>query len=179
MNKRTAAFLTALTALTVLVACMDVTLPTTTPAPAPTIVVTQNQNSHNSGPVPVSPGSPTEPTSGAIYKVKTGFFGGVCPGGNLIAPGQTDLKVGCAGTVTATPKVMNPDGVTDRDATVLEHGSDDAVEWFYDFGADKLASARNGSNNFNRNAEAKAAGAYRLCARVRGVVGCVEGTVTQ
>ncbi len=125
-------------------------------------------------------GTPAPGVAGVIYKVKVGFFGGTCPGGSPIGAGQTELKVGCAGELTATPKVKNPDGITDRDATPLEHGEGDgAIEWRYDFGEANLPSTKNFSNQFNRHAEAKIPGPYRLCATVKGVVGCAEGNVLQ
>lgn len=168
-----AAFVTTLGALTFM-ACVDVTIPSPGPGGGGggTVVVTQNQDSQNAGPS----ARPTPGGSGLIYKVKVGFFGGDCPSGPLPA-GQTLLEVGCNGDMTATPKILNADGGTDRDATEVEHGPDDEVIWTAAAGAEVLACVTSPANGFNRICSAKRRGAWQQCASVKGVRGCAEGTV--
>src|SRR5262245_19459726 len=42
------------------------------------------------------------PAAGPIVSVRTGFFGGVCPGGGEVR-NDAPMRVGCTGFATATP----------------------------------------------------------------------------
>jgi len=172
MNTR---YVPVLVALLCFSACTEINLPTTG-SPAPNVTVIQQVDSGNSGTTTPRP-APGQVGDGVIYKVKVGTFGGSCKSGTPVAGASTTIPVGCSLAVTATPKVRNPDGVTDRDATELEHGPADSVEWTADLGGDKLVCVRDPANNFNRVCESRFAGPFRHCARVKGIVGCFEGVV--
>lgn len=165
----------AIGAAAFLFACTEIYFPGPTgpSGGGPVVIVTQNQGSHNGDtPASTAPGG----GSGAIYKVKVGFYGGTCPSGPMVA-GQTQLQVGCSGDMTATPKVQLPEG-GDRDATVLEHGDGDDVVWAADIGPDVVVCVTSPANGFNRSCAAKKAGPWRQCAVVKGVKGCAEGSVS-
>lgn len=141
-----------------LVACETPTTPTTI-----NIWNNQNVSGETASPTP----SPSPGT--AVAKVAVGFYGRSCPSGTPPAV-PNDLRVGCTGAITATPKDASGNPMSPAD-----HGP--AIEWFYDYGSEVLPTYPGASNDFNRTASAAAPGAYRLCASVKGVVGCMEGTV--
>jgi hypothetical protein len=114
---------------------------------------------------------PLSPEDQFAY-VRTAFFGFKCdPGVVTPPPSSGDLLVICSGIVTATPKDAN--GINTPPSI---HGSD--ISWNLRSGDDVVSvyPALDG-NIFNYIVQAKAVGAFSLCATVRGVEGCLNGRV--
>lgn len=104
--------------------------------------------------------------------VRTAFFGFKCePGIVTPIPAAGELLVVCSGIVTATPKDSN--GVN---TPASLHGND--ISWRLRSGDAAVAvyPALDG-NIFNYIVQAKAVGAFSLCATVRGIEGCLNGRV--
>jgi hypothetical protein len=145
-----------------LVACETPTNPTT-------ITINNNQTVSGAASPTPAPGATPPGTGAPVASVSVGFYGRSCPSGTPPAA-PNDLRVGCSGSITATPKDVDGTPMSPAD-----HGP--VIHWFYEYGAGVLPSSPSPSNDFNRNASAAAAGTYRLCAEVKGVIGCMEGTV--
>ena len=107
-----------------------------------------------------------------IDSIRVGFFGINCGRGNPVPRnGEKILPVGCRGYVTATPKQVNGD-----DVPASNHGPN--IEWFILEGADKISvQAPTFASDFNKDVVAVRTGTFGLCATVRGVTGCLMGTV--
>ena len=117
-------------------------------------------------------GFPLSPEDQFSY-VRTAFFGYQCGGDvKLPVPATGQLPVVCSGIVTATPKDAN--GINTPPEI---HGSD--VSWRLRSGADVVSAypALDG-NIFNYIVQARAVGAFSLCATVGGKEGCLNGRVT-
>lgn len=103
-----------------------------------------------------------------------GFFGISCKKNNKPVPnnGAGQLPVGCKGFVTATPKYANGD-----DVPLSVHGPD--IDWDLQTG-DGYVEVRPPSfpSDFNKDLVGLRAGPFSLCATVKGVRGCLNGTVT-
>jgi hypothetical protein len=85
--------------------------------------------------------------------------------------GQKVLPRGCRGYVTASPKDAQGDDVPAR-----VHGPD--IEWFVLYGNDIIdVQTPTFASDFNKDIVGVKTGAFGLCATVRGVTGCLIGTV--
>jgi hypothetical protein len=86
--------------------------------------------------------------------------------------GAGQLPAGCKGFVTATPKYANGD-----DVPLSVHGP--AIDWDLESGA-TIVEVRPPSfpSDFNKDLVGLKVGTFRLCATVKGVQGCLNGTVT-
>jgi hypothetical protein len=85
--------------------------------------------------------------------------------------GERILPRGCRGYVTATPKQANGD-----DVPAAVHGPN--IEWFVLTGDDIIdVQAPTFASDFNKDIVGVRPGAFGLCATVRGVTGCLMGTV--
>ena len=73
--------------------------------------------------------------------------------------------------MTATPKKANGD-----DVPASVHGPD--IEWFVLYGEDLIdVQAPTFRSDFNKDIVGVQTGAFGLCATVKGVTGCLIGTV--
>lgn len=128
--------------------------PTVTPAPTATPTAT-----------------PTEAPNPISY-VRVAFFGISCPGGGDVPDNlRRELPLGCRGSVTATPK--KEDG---RDVSPDDHGPD--IQWELVHGERLVEVRSNPDFPFNRTVIGRRPGPFMLCATVRGVMGCLNATVT-
>jgi hypothetical protein len=107
-----------------------------------------------------------------IDSIRVGFFGINCGRGNPVPRnGEKILPRGCRGYVTATPKQANGD-----DVPASNHGPN--IEWFVLTGAAMIdVQAPTFASDFNKDVVGVQVGAFGLCATVRGVTGCLMGTV--
>src|SRR4029077_2195207 len=127
--------------------------PAATPTPAPT-------------PTPaVNPGS--------IDSIRVGFFGFKCSEGQIVPNnGWKQLPKGCTGYLTATPKKKD-----NSDVPPKEHGSD--IKWNLRACPGFVKSLPPPfPNDFNKDLLGLKQGEFSLCATVKGVEGCLNGTVT-
>jgi len=125
---------------------------------------------------PGTPGTGAAPS--AIDSVRVGFFGVTCTNGKIAPPNASgELPVGCVGDLTATPKVREVAGL--RDATEIEHGEGTPINplWTIESGS-SMVSVQTVDNFFNKRVTGQAVGRFTICATVKGVRGCLEGTVT-
>jgi hypothetical protein len=108
-----------------------------------------------------------------IANVRVAFYGFRCQDG-VAAPrnGAGELPIGCVGYVTATPKKR--DG-TDVDPRI--HGPE--ITWIHRSGHEQIEVHEDNMtfSGFNRLVVPVRQGAFALCAQVRGVEGCLNGTV--
>ena len=106
-----------------------------------------------------------------IDGIRVAFFGFDCPDG-VEAPrnGAGTLPVGCEGFVTATPKTRDNQDVDPR-----VHGPD--IQWIHWEGHEQVRVDFPGVP-FNKTLVGLEPGGFRLCAVVKGVEGCLNGTVT-
>ncbi len=135
---------------------MHATAATPTPAPSPT----------------PTPKATPAPSAGRIDSIRVGFFGINC-GKDKPVPrnGEKKLPIGCRGYVTATPKQANGD-----DVPASEHGPN--IEWFMHYGEDLVdVQAPTFKSDFNKDVVGRKLGAFGLCATVKGVTGCLIGSV--
>ena len=107
-----------------------------------------------------------------IDGVRVAFFGFDCPDG-VEAPrnGVGQLPVGCVGFVTATPKTRDNEDVDPR-----VHGPD--IQWIHWEGHEQVRVEDFPGVTFNKTLVGLEEGGFRLCAVVKGVEGCLNGTVT-
>jgi hypothetical protein len=114
---------------------------------------------------------PVDPSQFISY-VRVAFFGFKCPAG-ITPPGNGagTVPVGCEGFVTATAK--KADG-KDVDSRLV--GND--IIWFLHEGQEQVTPASWPGEPFNQYVDAKAPGKFMLCAIIRNVQGCLNGTVT-
>jgi hypothetical protein len=137
-----------------------VTAPVVAPTPAPT-----------PAPAPVPTPTPT-PDAGSIYDIRVAFFGINCGKGNPVPNnGWKKLPKGCRGYVTATPK--RKDG---SDVPAKEHGPD--IDWTMLYG-DEFVDVQDPTfeSDFNKDVVGVKVGGFGLCATVKGVTGCLAGSV--
>lgn len=132
--------------------------PTRTPTPQPTAAPTAT-------PAPQG-GLPPN----TIHHIRVGFYGINCPGGRIPPNnGAKLLPVNCRGFVTATPKLANGD-----DVPAAVHGPD--IDW--DLAGGQYVSIKDSkTSDFNKDLTGIRPGAFNLCATVRGITGCLDGTV--
>jgi hypothetical protein len=107
-----------------------------------------------------------------IDSIRVAFFGINCGRGNPVPRNNERLLPrGCRGYVTATPKQANGD-----DVPANVHGPN--IEWFVLYGEEFIdVQAPTFQSNFNKDVVGVSPGAFGLCATVRGVTGCLIGTV--
>jgi hypothetical protein len=100
------------------------------------------------------------------------FFGVDCKNGKPEPNnGAGLLPVGCKGSLTATPKYANGD-----DVPASIHGPN--IEWELEFGAGVVQVKDSKMSVFNKDLIGLKVGTFSLCATVRDVRGCLNGTVT-
>lgn len=106
-----------------------------------------------------------------IDGVRVAFYGFDCPKG-VEAPrnGLGQLPVGCAGFVTATPKTKD-----NKDVDPRVHGPD--IQWIHWEGHEQVKVEDFPGVPFNKIVDGVQEGSFRLCAVVKGVEGCLNGTV--
>jgi len=141
--------------------------PAATPTPAPTATPT---------PAPAAspaPAATPAPNAGSIDSIRVGFFGFKCDAGQIVPHnGWGQLPKGCTGYLTATPKKKD-----NTDVPQKEHGPD--ISWRLRAGdgiVDVLPPTF--PNDFNKDLLGLKQGEFSLCATVKGVEGCLNGTVT-
>jgi len=141
--------------------------PGATPTPAPTATPT---------PAPAAspaPAATPAPNAGSIDSIRVGFFGFKCTDGQIVPHnGWGQLPKGCTGYLTATPKKKDGSDVPPKD-----HGPD--IAWSLRAGqgiVDVLPPTF--PNDFNKDLLGLKQGEFSLCATVKGVEGCLNGTVT-
>ena len=141
--------------------------PAATPTPAPTPTPT---------PAPAAspaPAATPAPNAGSIDSIRVGFFGFKCDAGQIVPHnGWGQLPKGCTGYLTATPKKKD-----NTDVPQKEHGPD--ISWRLRAGdgiVDVLPPTF--PNDFNKDLLGLKQGEFSLCATVKGVEGCLNGTVT-
>jgi hypothetical protein len=141
-----------------------------TPAPTPAATPTPPP-----APAPAPSPAPTPGADrGAIDSIRVAFFGISCKGNGKTPPnnGRRELPLGCVGYVTATPKDKN-----NVDVPAKIHGPD--VDWDLRAGAGAVeVLAPTFPNDFNKDLRGVRPGEFSLCATVKGVQGCLNGTVT-
>jgi hypothetical protein len=108
-----------------------------------------------------------------IEKVRVAFFSIRCPEG-VTAPGNGlgRLPLGCAASVTATPKDKNGD-----DVNANLHGPQ--IEWLLQQEERIVDVDEFPGVAFNKNVTPRALGHFNLCAVVKGVQGCLFGEVIE
>ena len=108
-----------------------------------------------------------------IASVRVAFYGFRCQDGVATPRNSTgELPLGCVGYATATPKKR--DG-TDVDPRI--HGTE--IEWNHRSGHEQVEIHPDDAtfNIFNRLVVPRQTGSWSLCGTVRGVEGCLNGTV--
>ena len=107
-----------------------------------------------------------------IDGVRVAFFGFDCPEGvETPKNGMGRVPVGCVGFVTATPKTKDNHDVDPR-----VHGPD--IQWIHWEGHEQVKVEDFPGQTFNKVVVGVQEGGFRLCAVVKGVEGCLNGTVT-
>jgi hypothetical protein len=138
---------------------------TPTPAPAATPAPT---------PAPTPNQAPTPPpNAGSIDSIRVAFFGFKCTDGQIVPHnGWGQLPRGCTGYLTATPKKKD-----NTDVPQKEHGPD--IDWRLRAGEGIVqVLPPTFPNDFNKDLLGLKQGEFSLCATVKGVEGCLNGTVT-
>jgi hypothetical protein len=138
---------------------------TPTPAPAATPAPT---------PAPTPNQAPTPPpNAGSIDSIRVAFFGFKCTDGQIVPHnGWGQLPRGCTGYLTATPKKKD-----NTDVPQKEHGPD--INWRLRAGEGIVqVLPPTFPNDFNKDLLGLKQGEFSLCATVKGVEGCLNGTVT-
>ena len=158
-----------------------VTIPVPVPTPAPVATPTPAASPTPSpaatptpGPTPTpTPTATPTPNPGSIDSIRVGFFGFKCTDGQTVPNnGARQLPRGCTGYLTATPKKKD-----NTDVPAREHGSE--ITWRLRAGdgiVDVLPPTFD--NDFNKDLLGLKQGEFSLCATVKGVEGCLNGTVT-
>jgi hypothetical protein len=139
--------------------------PASTPTPAPAATPTP-------APTPTPAATPA-PNAGSIDSIRVGFFGFKCDDGQIVPHnGWGQLPKGCTGYLTATPKKKD-----NTDVPQKEHGS--VISWRLRAG-DGIVQVLPPTfpNDFNKDLLGVKQGEFSLCATVKGVEGCLNGTVT-
>ena len=154
-------------------------VPVATPAPAatPTPAASATPSPAPAAtPTPAAtpmPAATPAPNAGSIDSIRVGFFGFKCDGGQIIPHnGWGQLPRGCTGYLTATPKKKDNTDVPQRD-----HG--DNISWNLRAGSGVVqVLPPTFPNDFNKDLLGLKVGEFSLCATVKGVEGCLNGTVT-
>lgn len=152
-----------------------VKIPVPVPTPAPAATPTP---APSATPTPAPAATPTPaptpaPNAGSIDSIRVGFFGFKCDEGQIVPHnGWGQLPKGCTGYLTATPKKKD-----NTDVPQKEHGPD--IGWKLRAG-DGIVQVLPPTfpNDFNKDLLGLKQGEFSLCATVKGVEGCLNGTVT-
>ena len=151
-------------------------VPVPTPAPAATPKPAATPAPATPTPAPAAtptPAATPPPNAGSIDSIRVGFFGFKCEDGQIVPHnGWGQLPKGCTGYLTATPKRKDNSDVPQK-----EHGPD--ISWRLRAGngiVDVLPPTF--PNDFNKDLLGLKQGEFSLCATVKGVEGCLNGTVT-
>jgi hypothetical protein len=149
--------------------------PVTSPVPVPQPQQPSPQPTAVPTPQPVTTPAPSGGGSqdpGRIHHVRVAFFGVDCRNGKQEPNnGARQVPVGCVGHVTATPKMAD-----NRDVPASEHGPNISWEWEGRGAADLRPSIF--PSDWNKDVHGTRPGSWMLCATVKGVTGCLEGTTT-
>jgi hypothetical protein len=150
-----------------------VKIPVPVPTPAPAATPTP---AAGATPTPAATPTPTPtrtPNAGSIDSIRVAFFGFKCTDGQIVPNnGWGQLPKGCTGYLTATPKKKD-----NTDVPQNEHGPD--ISWRLRAG-DGIVQVLPPTfpNDFNKDLLGLKQGEFSLCATVKGVEGCLNGTVT-
>jgi len=140
------------------------------PLPESPDITIFNQNTNNNG-QPGGPGASPSPGAGGELPpgsfVRIGLFGQSCPAG-VTAPqnGTRQIKLGCTGSITATPKDS-----TGADLPATIHGS--VIAWSVPSGSGVVAVQAD-SEPFNRTVRCLGTGVFTLAATVKNVTGSAD-----
>src|SRR5713101_707356 len=150
-----------------------VKIPVPVPTPAPAATPTP---AASAAPTPAPAATPTTtpaPNAGSIDSIRVGFFGFKCDDGQIVPHnGWGQLPKGCTGYLTATPKKKD-----NSDVPQNEHGS--VISWRLRAGEGIVqVLPPTFPNDFNKDLLGLKQGEFSLCATVKGVEGCLNGTVT-
>jgi len=154
-------------------------VPVATPAPAatPTPAASATPSPAPAAtPTPAAtpmPAATPAPNAGSIDSIRVAFFGFKCTDGQIVPHnGWGQLPRGCTGYLTATPKKKD-----NTDVPQKEHGPD--ISWRLRAG-DGIVQVLPPTfpNDFNKDLLGLKQGEFSLCATVKGVEGCLNGTVT-
>lgn len=144
------------------------------PAPAPTpVTAPAPAATPTPAPAPTPTPAPTTENPGSIDSIRVGFFGFKCTDGQKVPNnGWRQLPKGCIGYLTATPKKKD-----NTDVPAKEHGPD--IIWHLRAG-DGVVEVKKPTfeSDFNKDLLGLKVGEFSLCATVKGVEGCMNGTVT-
>lgn len=151
------------------VVTIPVPVPSVKPSPSPTPSASP---SPASSPTPAATPTPT-PNAGSIDSIRVAFFGFKCTDGQIVPRnGWGQLPKGCTGYLTATPKKKD-----NSDVPPKEHGPD--ISWRLRAGEGIVeVLPPTFPNDFNKDLLGLKQGEFSLCATVKGVEGCLNGTVT-
>jgi len=148
-----------------------VTIPVPVPTPAPAATPSP-------APTPTPAAAPTPaatptPNAGSIDSIRVAFFGFRCTDGQTVPHnGWGQLPRGCTGYLTATPKKRD-----NSDVPQNEHGPN--ISWRLRAGEGIVqVLPPTFPNDFNKDLLGLRLGDFSLCATVKGVEGCLNGTVT-
>ena len=158
---------------------VKIPVPVATPAPAatPTPAASATPSPAPAAtPTPAAtpmPAATPAPNAGSIDSIRVGFFGFKCDGGQIVPHnGWGQLPRGCTGYLTATPKKKD-----NTDVPQKEHGPD--ISWRLRAGDGTVqVLPPTFPNDFNKDLLGLKQGEFSLCATVKGVEGCLNGTVT-
>jgi hypothetical protein len=153
----------------VLVACIAAANCQQPPPTQPDISIFNNNQAINQG--GSNPGSSPSPGAGGDLPagsfIRIGMFGQSCPSGVTVPNnGSRQIKIGCTGQITATPKAA--DG-SDLPASV--HGP--TIAWSVPAGSG-VVNVLADSEPFNRSVKCLGAGVFTLAATVKGVTGSAD-----
>jgi hypothetical protein len=147
--------------------------PTPAPAASPTPVAAPTPAA-TPAPAPAATPTPSAtPNPGSIDSIRVAFFGFKCTEGQIVPHnGWGQLPKGCTGYLTATPKKKDNSDVPQK-----EHGPD--IAWKLRAGEGIVqVLPPTFPNDFNKDLLGLKQGEFSLCATVKGVEGCLNGTVT-
>src|SRR5436190_8636956 len=150
-----------------------VTVPVPVPTPAPAATPTPATSPTPAPAATPTPAATPAPNAGSIDSIRVGFFGFKCDDGQIVPHnGWGQLPRGCTGYLTATPKKKD-----NTDVPQKEHGPD--ISWRLRAG-DGVVQVLPPTfpNDFNKDLLGLKQGEFSLCATVKGVEGCLNGTVT-
>ena len=130
-----------------------------------TIINTQTQGGGTGPGASPSPGAGGELPPGSFIRI--GLFGQSCPSGvTPPANGSRQIKLGCTGSITATPK-----DASGADLPAAVHGP--SIAWSVPSGSG-VVSVLADSEPFNRSVKCLGLGVFSLAATVKGVTGSAD-----
>jgi len=153
---------------------IPVPVPPPAPAATPTPAASPTPTPAPTTPAPTpTPAATPAPNAGSIDSIRVGFFGFKCDNGQIVPHnGWGQLPKGCTGYLTATPKKKD-----NSDVPPKEHGS--VISWRLRAGEGIVqVLPPTFPNDFNKDLLGVKQGEFSLCATVKGVEGCLNGTVT-